>query len=43
MYEDLTGYSEGIFEVTAGILLDKIRHKTFDSLKWSLYSMLSDE
>ena len=37
IYQQLQGDSEGMFDVTAGILLDKIQQKAYDTLKWSLY------
>ncbi len=37
MYQQLQGDSEGMFDVSAGLLLDKIQHEAYDTLKWSLY------
>lgn len=33
----MIGDSFGMFDVSAGILLEKTYHKAYDALKWSLY------
>ncbi len=37
IYDKILGESDGIFDVSAGILLPRSQHKKFDALKWSLY------
>jgi len=37
IYNLLQGDSYGMFEASAGLLLQKTYHKSYDALKWSLY------
>lgn len=37
VYLELLGDDSGMFDVSAGLLLSKMAHHSFDALKWSLY------
>jgi len=37
VYKEVHGNSYGMFEASAGLLLQKTFHKSYDALKWSLY------